>query len=178
MPGPLFRRGDPVDLHPVDPDDVDFLLRNWNDPRVRRPMPAPDVHSKAALRSEMEKWADDDSTETFLGCVDGEPVGSISLFRIDETAGGATIGAWIDPDRHGEGYGRSMTATCVDYAFGERRLHRITAHAAVTNGPSRATLESVGFRQEGVMRGAFFANGEYVDRVVYGLLADEWDGLD
>lgn len=176
MPGPPFRRGDVVDLCPIEADDLSFLQRNYNDPEVRLWMPAADPTNGQQFESDFEDWPEDDVVR-LLACVEGEPVGMISLFAVEELSGRAKIGAWIDPDRQGNGYGRAMTAQMVDYAFTERRLHRLTANALATNAPSRATLESVGFEQEGLQREAYFVDGEYVDRVVYGLLETDWEGV-
>ncbi|MFB6070536.1 MAG: GNAT family N-acetyltransferase [Halanaeroarchaeum sp.] len=178
MPGPVFRSGDDVDLCPVEEEDLPFLVRNWNAPDVRRWMPAAEPTSSADLEEKLEEWRDDEETTRLLACVDGEAVGSISLFHVEERSGNAFVGAFVDPDYQGNGYGRAMTAQMVDYAFNERRLHRLTAHALATNERSRATLESVGFEREGCQRDGYFVDGEYVDRVTYGLLADDWDALD
>lgn len=177
MPGPPFRRGDVVDLCPIDEDDLPFLQRNFNDPEVRLWMPAADPKSENEFESDFEEWPEDDEIR-LLACVDGEPVGMISMFHEQPVSGRALLGAWIDPEHQGQGYGRAMTAQMVDYAFTERRMNRLSAHALATNDRSRGTLESVGFEQEGYQREAYFVDGEYVDRVIYGLLADEWDGLD
>ncbi|MGM0397457.1 MAG: GNAT family N-acetyltransferase [Halobacteriota archaeon] len=176
MPGPPFRRGDPVDLCPIEAEDLPFLQRNYNDPVVRRWMPAAHPTNGHQFESDFEDWPEDDVVR-LLGCVDDDPVGMISLFAVEEDSGRAMLGAWIDPEHQGNGYGRSMTAQMVDYAFAERRLHRLTANALATNEPSRATLESVGFEQEGRQREAYFVDGEYVDRVIYGLLRTDWDGV-
>ena len=177
MPGPPFRRGETVDLCPVEEDDIPFLTRNWNEPTVRRWMPAADPTSSDDLEADLAEWREDGDTTRLLACVDGEAVGSISLFHVEERSGNAFVGAFVDPAHQGNGYGRALTAQMVDYAFNERRLHRLTAHALATNEPSRATLESVGFEQEGRQRDGYFVDGEYVDRVTYGLLEDDWDGL-
>ena len=176
MPGPPFRRGDVVDLCPIEETDLEFLQRNYNDPVVRRWMPAVNPTNGAQMESDFDDWTDDDSTR-MLACVDDDPVGMISMFVVVEESGRAMIGAWIAPEYQGNGYGRAMTAQMVEYAFAERRLHRLTANALATNEPSRATLESVGFEQEGIQREAYFVDGEYVDRVMYGLLASEWDAV-
>lgn len=177
MPGPPFIRGDTVDLCPVERDDLDFIQRNYNDPAVRRWMPAPTPTNGDQMDEQFEERTSDDDVR-FLACVDGEAVGHIAMFLIDETAGRAMLGAWIDPEHQGNGYGKTMTAMMVEYAFAERRLNRLTANALATNDASRATLESVGFVQEGTQREAYFVDGEYVDRALYGILASDWDGLD
>lgn len=175
MPGPPFRRGDVVDLCPIEAEDLPFVKRNYNDPAVRRWMPAVHPQNGHEMEAEHESWTDDDDTR-FLACVDGDPVGMISMFVFVPESGRAMLGAWIAPEHQGNGYGRAMTAQMVGYAFEERRLHRLTANALATNDRSRATLESVGFSQEGRQREAYYVDGEYVDRVLYGLLETEWNG--
>ncbi|MFB6134993.1 MAG: GNAT family N-acetyltransferase [Halanaeroarchaeum sp.] len=177
MPGPPFRRGETVDLCPVEEEDISFLQRNWNEPSVRRWMPAAEPTNREQLADDFEDWNDADDTTRFLACVDGEPVGSISLFHVEERSGNAFVGAFVDPAYQGQGYGKAMTAQTAEYAFSERRLHRLTAHALATNAPSRNTLEAVGFEQEGRQRDGYYVDGEYVDQVTYGLLETDWDGL-
>src|SRR6056297_3794312 len=78
MPGPVFLRGDTVDLHTVEREDIDFHHRNHNRPEVRHWMPA--VHPKTRDEIE-EQFEDRDEDDTALqGCVDGEPVGTVYVF--------------------------------------------------------------------------------------------------
>ena len=178
MPGPTFIRGDTVDLCPVERDDLPFLQRYYNDPDVRRWMPAAHPQNAVQMDEYFDEHISDDEEVQLLACVDGEAVGMISMFVVEETSGRAMLGAWIAPEHQGNGYGRAMTAMMVEYAFAERRFNRLTANALATNDASRATLESVGFEQEGTQREAYFVDGEYVDRAMYGILASDWDGLD
>ena len=172
MPGPIFKHGDRVDLHTVEREDIDFLHRNYNRPEVRHWMPSVHPRNREQVEERIEDTDEDDTT--LLGCVDGEPVGSISLFDFQHASGKARIGAWVDPEYHGEGYGTEMTELTLEYAFDERRLHRLTAGALETNDPSRSLLESVGFEEEGRLRDGYYVQGEYVDRMLYGLLESEW----
>ncbi len=172
MPGPAFIRGESVDLCPAEAEDVDFLLRNRNDPDIRAWMP----RAHPTTRAEVEEWiADTDRDATvLLGVVDGDPVGSISLFDVYPESGFGRLSAWVDPAYHGQGYGSEMTELMIDYAFANRRLHKLAAGALETNEPSRGLLESVGFQQEGHQREVYHVNGEYVDRIVYGMTEDDW----
>ncbi len=109
-----------------------------------------------------------------LACVDGDPVGFVALFDWDESSGRAELAYWVAPDHQGNGYGTEATELAVEYAFDERRCHRLVAGAHETNDASRALLETLGFREEGRQRQHVFVDGEYVDTVLYGLLANEW----
>lgn len=175
MPGPVFKRGESVDLCPPESEDIDFLLRNRNDPEVRRWMTSAQPETRAEIEETIADTEEDpDEGTRLLGVVDGQPVGSIALFRVQPESGRGYLGAWVDPAYHGEGYGTEMTEMMIDYAFDERRLHTLAAGALATNERSRGLLEKVGFEQEGRQRDAYYVDGEYVDRVIYGLHEDDW----
>ncbi|MFB6176302.1 MAG: GNAT family N-acetyltransferase [Halobaculum sp.] len=176
MPGAIFLRGDELTLRPVEPGDSEFLNRNRNDPRVREWLPRARPQQRVETESRIEGDEDEKGGVTLLACRDGDPVGVVSLFAVSNDSGRATVSAWIDPEYHGDGYGTEATELLVEYAFTERRLHKLVAGALADNDPSRAVLESVGFREEGRQRDHYFVDGEYRDRVVYGLLKGEWQG--
>ena len=176
MPGPLFLRGDPVDLHVVEESDLPFVNRWRNDPDVRRWLPRSRPETPADVESFYE--ADDggmpgDGTR-LLVCVDGERVGLVSLFLVEPDSSRARMGAWIEPESQGRGYGRAAASLLVTYVFEERGLRKLVANARADNDASRSVLEGLGFTEEGRQREHYFVAGEYVDRVVYGLFADEW----
>lgn len=174
MPGPVFIEGETVDLCPIEEEDLDFLHRNRNDPEVRRWFPAAHPETREDVADWLEEYHEDDTDTRLMAVVDDEPVGTIGLFRVQPDSGRGYLGAWIDPAYHGQGYGTEMTELMVEYAFDERRLHTVAAGALATNDPSRGLLEKVGFVQEGRMRDAYYVDGEYVDRVLYGLHEDDW----
>lgn len=89
--------------------------------------------------------------------------------------GTAELGCWITPDAQGEGYGTAAARRLLRYAFAERRLERVWADALATNDASNRVLAKLGFVEEGRERAAFVQDGERVDRVNYGLLADEFE---
>jgi len=61
----------------------------------------------------------------------------------------------------------------VDHAFGTWRLHRIELGAATGNARSRAVAERVGFREEGVRRDSERHGDDWLDMVVYAMLATD-----
>lgn len=63
----------------------------------------------------------------------------------------------------------------TDYAFTELQLNKIEIRAAVGNKKSRSIPERLGFVNEGCIRRAEWLYDHYVDHVVYGVLADEWN---
>jgi RimJ/RimL family protein N-acetyltransferase len=61
------------------------------------------------------------------------------------------------------------------YGFDLRGLHRLQAETLVDNTAMLRSAERVGFVQEGTLRDSAWVSGEFVDQVVLGLLAIEWD---
>lgn len=191
MPGPVFLRGERVTLRPPEEEDLDFLQRTHNDPAVRRSMPRVRPQQREATREEYVEGADGtvgllvcggagDDGESGGGVGEGETnperLGFCALFDLDTDSGRGEVGAWLAPDAEGQGYATEALALLIDYAFDERRLHRLNAGRLATNDRSAALLDRLGFSEEGRRAEYYFVGGEYVDRVEYGLLESDWDG--
>ena len=174
MPGPVFLSGDEISLRTVEREDLDFLSTHRNDPEIRRWMPRAHPQNREQLEEEFEGYISDDDGVNLVAAVDGDAVGFVSLFDVQQESGRARLAAWFAPDAQGQGYGTEAAELLVDYAFDERRLHKLVAGALATNDASRGLLESLGFAREGRQADHYYVRGEYVDRVVYGLLETEW----
>lgn len=177
MPGPVFLRGDRVTLRPPAEDDLDFLQRCHNDPDVRLSMPRVHPQSREDTREEYVEATDDATGLLICAGDDDDPdrLGFCALFRINEDSGRAEVGAWLAPEAEGHGYATDGVSTLVSYAFEERRLNRLNAGRLSTNERSGALLDRLGFAEEGCRREYCYVDGEYVDRMEYGLLAEEWE---
>ncbi|WP_435359858.1 GNAT family N-acetyltransferase [Haloarchaeobius sp. DFWS5] len=188
MPGAPFMRGDHVTLRTVEEEDAVFLRDNSNDPRIRRPMT---ITGPSNLEQTREHDSDGDDFSLLI-CVEGdqtgyverfvddegpepvEPVGVVFCWPRDDTAGEVEIAYWITPAAQGEGLMTEAVSLALDYAFGQRRIHRVRARTLVSNDGSRAVLGKLGFTEEGVMREAKFVDGEHVDVVLHSVLSHEW----
>jgi ribosomal-protein-alanine N-acetyltransferase len=62
----------------------------------------------------------------------------------------------------------------LDFVFNALRVHRLEARAAVLNGRGNGALLKIGAVQEAVLRKSFRCNGQYVDQILYSVLAEEW----
>lgn len=62
----------------------------------------------------------------------------------------------------------------LTHGFEEARLHRISATIVTKNAPSKRAVETLGLVHEGIERDDEFTDGEYVDRGVSAVLADDW----
>lgn len=175
MPGPVFLEGETVDLHPIEVDDASFLERVVNDPAVRAGLAAYRPLNEQQEREWVESIGEDDEVH-LLACVDGEPVGNFGLNRFDDVWGVAELGYMVAREHWGNGYATEAAELLCTHAFRERRLHRVQATVFAHNDASARVLEKVGFSEEGRLREHAFVDGERVDLVQFGLLADEFEG--
>lgn len=172
MPGSVFLRSADVELRTVESEDLDFVQRHVNDPDVWRHLGTATPKNRHVEEQWLESVSGDDGDVHLLLCDDGEPVGQLGL-HVDETWGVGELGYWVAPDEQGKGYCTAAVRLAAQYAFEERRLHKVTAEVYNYNAGSRRVLEKVGFTEEGVHREEAFVGGTYRDVVHYGLLADE-----
>ncbi|WP_232703237.1 GNAT family N-acetyltransferase [Halobacterium wangiae] len=174
MPGPAFTTGDTVSLHPIEPEDHEFVQRGRNDPDVRVPL----TDTTIRTLSDVEEMLEDEEYH-FVICSnsedeDPEPVGVVAFGYVSGHADRGSLMYWVAPEHQGNGYVTEATELFLDYAFRECGFHKVTARVNVSNEPSAAVLESLGFVQEGRRRKESVVDGEREDMFTYGLLADEW----
>ena len=174
MPGPRFLAGDRVTLHTIEEEDITFLQEMINQPDVRRyldrSIPLNGVQEREWFE---EQVSNTDSTSLLVVGADG-PAGIIGMHEMPNLSGSAEIGISLHPDHWGEGYGTAASRLLTEYAFSERRFHRLVARVLAPNEASKRIWEKLGYRHEAVHREATFADGQYLDVHIYALLEDEW----
>jgi ribosomal-protein-alanine N-acetyltransferase len=88
-----------------------------------------------------------------------------------------SIGYDLVPSAWGRGYASEAVAAMVAAAFAGTLpcgpLHRIQADVMPANDRSRRTLERLGFRLEGIRRGAGYWKGQHHDLACFVLLATD-----
>ncbi|MBY7145116.1 GNAT family N-acetyltransferase [Virgibacillus sp. NKC19-3] len=105
----------------------------------------------------------------------GELVGAAGFNSFDWPNKIGYIGYWLAEGFQGKGIMSRVCHALTSYAFHELRLNKVTIRAAYENKKSRAIPERLGFVQEGQIRQAEWLYDHYVDHVVYGMLAHEWE---
>ncbi|WP_026696143.1 GNAT family N-acetyltransferase [Peribacillus kribbensis] len=107
----------------------------------------------------------------------GKLAGSIGFLYLDHKNKKTEIGYWLGNKFEGRGLVTSSCQLLIRHAFEELRLRKVELNMAVKNTKSRAVPERLGFTQEGIIRSYEYINGDFHDRVFYGLLKEEWKGL-
>ena len=182
MPGPRITAGERITLRTLETEDLPFVQRAYANPELRYPLSTP-----LKNLDQLETWAEDEGTDQFLVCLDGDdeasetaqegeidtrPVGAV--FVEDASWRRPELVYWLVPDVQGEGYGKEAVSLVIDYVFRVYDTPVVCAGAYAFNDASRGLLESLGFEAEGRLRKERFIDGRHVDYVPYGLLREEW----
>ncbi len=150
-PGLASIRTARLQLRPVAPGDLDFLVSVFTDPRVtrHRPDPRPDTPAEVAERLERDlaAWRDRGFGRWLAADGDG-PVGTVGLSpRPDQ--GGLNLAYHLHPAAWGRGYAQEMAAAAVDAAFTRLGAPRVVALVRAANPASAQVVTRLGFALEG-----------------------------
>jgi RimJ/RimL family protein N-acetyltransferase len=104
-------------------------------------------------------------------------IGFVALHSIEwnNRAGLLSIGIG-EAEYRGKGYGSDALQLILRYAFDELNLERVGLDVIANNAAAIRAYERAGFRREGAMRHAVMRDGEWHDRLIMGILRDEWPG--
>ena len=107
---------------------------------------------------------------------DGRLLGTCTLFSLHVANQRAELGYALGSAYWRRGYMSEALAALFDYAFGPMGLRRLEADVDPRNAASLGLIQSLGFRQEGLLRERWNVAGEIQDTAFLGLLAREWQG--
>jgi RimJ/RimL family protein N-acetyltransferase len=170
-------RGKRVVLRAVEAQDLPVLHKWHNDPSLTNSLG--ERHFPSSLYQQ-ERWyeriqTDERTIRLIAQDLQGAPVGYTGFWDINWRDGRAEHALLVGEDAaQGRGLGREIILTCARYAFGEMGLHRLDASILETNEKSRKAYEACGYRVEGVLREHALRGGERVNRLVLGLLSEEY----
>lgn len=175
MPGAVFLRGDRVTLRTVEQEDTAVVQRAYNEPAFQAGTLIGSPRNRRMIEQRTEETVEaDDGSVFLLVCVDGDPVGGVSLRDVQQDHG--MLVYWLLPDERGQGYATESAAVLLDHAFDTVGLYRVFAWTTDDNDASQAVLCRLGFTHEGTYREHVLTDGAYHDTEHYGLLAPEWNG--
>jgi len=101
-------------------------------------------------------------------------IGDFSVWRTSRDHLQGEIGFVVHPDHQGRGYGLEAATVMLRLGFERLGFHRIAAQCDVRNAPSAALMERLGMRREAHLLQNMLVKGEWVDSLVYAMLASEW----
>jgi aminoglycoside 6'-N-acetyltransferase len=105
---------------------------------------------------------------------DGQPIGGLAVAVVNRRNRICEITrVMLRPDMRGAGYASAAVRLATRAALVDQGLHRIEAQVYGDNFAGQRLFERCGFRREGIRRCAYRRRGQWLDGVLYGLLAEE-----
>ena len=132
-----------------------------------------------------EAGYDERLSDTLIVEQDGVVIGDLMLrfedpwsqLEVREQAAGTQveIGYTVDPAYAGRGYATEAVRELLRIAFEELGVRRVIAQCFADNEASWRLMERVGMRREQhTKQDSLHRSGEWLDGMMYALLADEW----
>jgi RimJ/RimL family protein N-acetyltransferase len=84
------------------------------------------------------------------------------------------VGITVAPEFQGKGYAIETFGALLTYLFVDLRKHRVFGSVDPSNVSSMRLLERLGLRKEAHFVKSLWFRGEWVDDVVFAVLAEEW----
>ena len=101
-------------------------------------------------------------------------IGIVQVRQLDPSFSGAEWGIALGSAFWGTGVFSATAKLFLDFVFDEMGVHRLEARAAVQNGRGNGAVRKIGGVQEGVLRRSLYCNGQYVDQLLWSILAEDW----
>jgi RimJ/RimL family protein N-acetyltransferase len=166
-----------VDLRRAKPPDADFLLELLADEDVRQFLGPRTAASRDAVLAEIDRsLAEPEAFGRFVIEVDGEPAGMLGFHLADERSRIARLERLaIHPHHRGRRLADEAARLFQRHLVEELGYHRLELEIYAFNERACAHAERVGFVHEGRKRKAYLKDGEWVDSVLYALVAEDLD---
>ena len=133
-------------------------------------------HTRGFIKRKLQRFADNNGFAAGIW-YQGALAGEIELDYVDWSNRITEIGYWVGADVEGKGLVTKACRVLIAHAFDNLGLNRVQIRCATENLRSRAIPEKLGFKQEGILRQVERLHDRYVDLVIYGMLAHEWQAL-
>ncbi|WP_144797452.1 GNAT family N-acetyltransferase [Microbacterium paludicola] len=180
---PILLTGRLVELRPLDRTHLDGLVEAVSEGDLWQTawytsVPAPhgvadEIERRLALqeKGEMVPFTAVDHAGRILGMT--------SFYDLDDTVPRLHIGyTWNRPSAHGTGTNAESKLLLMTHAFETLGVFRVGLTTQWVNLQSRAAIERLGAKQDGVMRAmSRYRNGALRDSVEYSVIEPEWPAV-
>jgi len=167
-----------VSLRRARPDDAPFLVELFTHEDVEPFLAAVRPKDLNAVRAEIERSeAEPEAFGIFVVEVGGERAGTMHFERANRRSRIADLGGLaIHPDFRGRKIADDAARQLQRHLLRELDFHRLQMEIYAFNERALAHAERAGFKREGVRRKAYWRNEEWVDGVLFGLVAEDLNG--
>lgn len=174
---PLLLTGDSITLRELRATDAPMLFAILSSDEVGRFLSPPPTTVEAfelfiaTLNSERQ------AGRLFsFGVVPKGMDDAVGIFQVRQLEPGFATAEWtcaIGSAYWGTGIFVDSARLVIDFSFGIVGVHRLEARVALKNGRGNGALRKLGASHEGVLRRSLIRNGEYLDQVLWAIVASE-----
>ena len=160
-------------------EDAEPMFQNWaSDPEVTKYLTWPAYQNVDTAHSILDLWIGEYEKPDFYQWMIvpkelGEPIGSISVVRQNESVAAAEIGYCIGRHWWHQGIMSEALKAVMDFLFDEVGYHRVEAMHDPNNPNSGKVMMKCGMKYEGTLRQADWNNQGICDASYYGILKSE-----
>ncbi|MDE6024353.1 MAG: GNAT family N-acetyltransferase [Lachnospiraceae bacterium] len=161
--------------------DDEAMLKYWvSDERIQSLYSEPVYSTKEAVKELLDKYIGSyEKSDYYRWAIiennSGECIGQIAFFLVDGKNHFAEIEYCIGSDFQCMGFATEATKAIIKYGFEKINLHKVQICTKTINKPSKRVIEKCGFTYEGTLRDYFYMKGEYVGRLYFSMLKDEFE---
>lgn len=161
--------------------DDDAMLKYWAaDEKIQSLYSEPVYSTKEAVKGLLDKYiVSYEKKDYYRWAVttkkSGECIGQIAYFLVDSKNHFAEIEYCIGSDFQCRGFATEAAKAVIAYGFDKINLHKVQICTKTINEPSKRVIEKCGFTYEGTLRDFFYMNGEYVGRLYFSMLRNEFE---
>ncbi len=172
---------DSVTLEPLAERHFDGILASVRDRSIWEYMGFADLSDERAVRMWFDAALEEPAKETGapFAIIDGNSgavLGSTSLYEIHLRHKRCELGrTWLIPPARRSGVNTRSKLLLLTHAFEAMGMQRVQLKASAGNRVSRAAIESLGARFEGILRNfSVLPGGIRTDTALYSIVAEEW----
>ena len=164
--------------------DDEAMLKYWiADEKIQSLYSEPVYTTKEAVKELLDKYIssyekDDYYRWAIIEKTTGECIGQIAYFLVDSKNQFAEIEYCIGSEFQCNGFATEATKAVIAYGFDKMNLHKVQICTKTINLPSKRVIEKCGFTYEGTLRDYFYLNGEYVGRLYFSILRNEFETME
>ena len=164
-----------VAIRRATPDDVRFLAELVGHEDVEPFLASVRAKEEAEIRTEVERSQEEpDAFGVFLIEVDGVRAGTMRFERANLRSRIANLGGLaVHPDFRGRRVADEAARLFQRHLVDDLGFHRLQLEVYGFNERAMVHAERSGFTREGVRRRAYLRDGEWVDGVLFGLVAED-----
>lgn len=160
--------------------DNEAMRKYWiSDEKIQSMYSEPVYRTKEEVKELLDKYIGSYAKEDYyrwaiISKESDECIGQIAYFLVDNKNHFAEIEYCIGSAFQCKGFATEATKAVIAYGFENMNLHKVQICTKTINIPSKRVIEKCGFTYEGTLRDYFFMDGNYVGRLYFSILKNEY----